>query len=170
MIGFTWLGNGLTAIIIIILVFFRRVRNGFYLLLTWAVSGILVQLLKNLVFPGHLRPVKYLGEMGMYLRTIPGIHLYSYHSFPSGHTATAFAIWFGLAFICRSLPLKITLFILAVLVGYSRIYLGQHFPEDVLGGAVLGGLAVMIFTRYVNNWKKDWLDRPLISFFRKSSR
>jgi undecaprenyl-diphosphatase len=58
-------------------------------------------------------------------------------SFPSGHTMTAFAVW-GALFI--GLPgLSHIYLAIAVLIGLSRIFLGLHYPSDVLAGALLGG-------------------------------
>jgi undecaprenyl-diphosphatase len=57
-------------------------------------------------------------------------------SFPSGHTAGSFAAAMALGhFYPRARPF---LFLLASLVGASRVYLGHHFPSDVLVGAALG--------------------------------
>lgn len=58
-------------------------------------------------------------------------------SFPSGHTMTAFAVW-GALFI--GTPVLSYLYLaIAILIGLSRIFLGLHYPTDVLVGAVLGG-------------------------------
>jgi undecaprenyl-diphosphatase len=57
-------------------------------------------------------------------------------SFPSGHTATSFACATLLAWL-TPLP-KVPLFVLAILIGFSRVYVGVHYPLDVVGGAVLG--------------------------------
>ncbi len=57
-------------------------------------------------------------------------------SFPSGHAATSFACAALLAWL-TPLP-KVALFGLAALIAFSRVYVGVHYPLDVLGGAALG--------------------------------
>lgn len=59
-------------------------------------------------------------------------------AFPSGHTSTAFACATVLAW--ASPRLRIPAFVLAAAIGCSRVYVGVHWPLDVLGGAVLGVL------------------------------
>ena len=61
-------------------------------------------------------------------------------SFPSGHTSSAFALYGFIAFNARRGKLAITLLcvVLAVMVGFSRMYLLYHFLRDVTAGAALG--------------------------------
>ena len=70
------------------------------------------------------------------------------HSFPSGHATTSFACATVLALL---LPrLRVPLFLLAAAVAWSRVYVGVHYPLDVLGGAVLGvaiALALRVLVR-----------------------
>jgi undecaprenyl-diphosphatase len=59
-------------------------------------------------------------------------------AFPSGHASTAFACATVLAW--ASPPLRVPAFVLAAAIAWSRVYVGVHWPLDVLGGAVLGVL------------------------------
>jgi membrane-associated phospholipid phosphatase len=64
------------------------------------------------------------------------------HSFPSGHTATAFAAATVLSALApRAAP---AFYVLAAAIGYSRVYVGVHWPLDVLGGAVLGVVTALL--------------------------
>jgi undecaprenyl-diphosphatase len=58
------------------------------------------------------------------------------HSFPSGHAATSFACATTLALAFPRLA--VPLYVLAVAIAFSRVYVGVHYPLDLLGGAVLG--------------------------------
>jgi undecaprenyl-diphosphatase len=62
-------------------------------------------------------------------------------SFPSGHAATSFA---GATILAFAFPRVAPLFyVLASAVGFSRVYLGVHYPLDIVGGAVLGTLIAL---------------------------
>jgi undecaprenyl-diphosphatase len=67
----------------------------------------------------------------------PLVHVPHTPSFPSGHAATSFAC---AATLARFAPRRVAvmLYVLAALIAYSRVYVGVHYPLDVLGGAVLG--------------------------------
>jgi undecaprenyl-diphosphatase len=67
------------------------------------------------------------------------------HSFPSGHATTSFACATVLAaFAPRA---RIPLFVLAALIAWSRVYVGVHYPVDVLAGALLGVLLGLLVLR-----------------------
>ena len=66
------------------------------------------------------------------------------NSFPSGHTCAAFAA--GMSWV-RTLPWRwgrITAVVLAVCMGLSRLYVGVHYPTDVMVGAVIGALCAWV--------------------------
>jgi len=71
-------------------------------------------------------------------------------SFPSGHTVLAFAIAFSIWFYNKKLGY--ILLILATLVGLSRIYVGVHYPLDILGGMLVGWLSAFAVEKIP--WKK----------------
>jgi undecaprenyl-diphosphatase len=69
-------------------------------------------------------------------------------SFPSGHAANAFA---GASVLARRLRgQRVLWWALAVLIAYSRIYLGVHYPLDVIGGALLGFVCGTVAGRVVD--------------------
>ncbi len=67
----------------------------------------------------------------------PLVHVPHTPSFPSGHAATSFAC---AATLARFVPRRVgvLLYVLATLIAFSRVYLGVHYPLDVLAGCVLG--------------------------------
>jgi len=136
-INYTFIGDGIFALCLIaaVIFYFKRRQQGLALLYSFLISGLLVQLIKNLV--DSPRPRLFF-EAGQYLHFIDGISLANNSSFPSGHTATAFAIATVMALMMKDKSWQLLILIAAVLVGYSRIYLAQHFLLDVIIGAVIG--------------------------------
>lgn len=64
-------------------------------------------------------------------------------SFPSGHTAFAFTAAVALALMFRNAPLRVMVLAWAILVAYSRLALGVHYPSDVLASILIGTTAAM---------------------------
>ncbi len=145
---FTCLGLGwLQALPFVVSLFFQKVRAiGAMGLIAIAFSGLLCQLIKKLI--PRMRPPNWPETVRMKDEV-----LFS-SSFVSGHTTTAFAIATLLTLIVpneRRLIVGSLSFLVASLVGISRIYRGVHWPTDVVAGAMLGIASgcfiVMIYNR-----------------------
>lgn len=135
----TSLGNGgwFWIVLSVLLLCFKKTRKaGVYALIALAVGALITNLcLKNWVC--RIRPYE----------VVDGLHILigAPHdwSFPSGHTTASFAA--GMIYY-KTLPREygIAALGLAVLIGFSRLYVGVHYPTDVLGGLVVGMVAAML--------------------------
>jgi len=72
------------------------------------------------------------------IHAVTGVELNKVNSFPSGHTGTAFSIFLTGCLLIRNRWVIPFGFLYAAMVGYSRIYLAQHFPVDVGAGIITG--------------------------------
>ena len=70
-------------------------------------------------------------------------------SFPSGHTSTAFSLATSLSIEYKKWYVVLPAYAWATSVGYSRLYLGEHYPSDVLAGAVVGAGSAWL-SHYLN--------------------
>jgi undecaprenyl-diphosphatase len=70
---------------------------------------------------------------------VPTIHL-SEHSFPSNHAGNTFSVATFFALIYRRLNIILPFLAVAFLVAYSRVFIGVHYPADVLAGACFGAV------------------------------
>jgi len=116
-----------------------KLRLGIYTLTPQVISMIMVQPLKHIFH--HPRPLTVFTEAGIPLPAVEGVHLHAWNSFPSGHTASVFALMVAIAMMLPKWWMKACCIIFAILVGYSRIYLSQHFLDDVIFGAIIGIVA-----------------------------
>lgn len=151
----TYFGDGLfVAITVLVITILSKKGNRLYVFLLGAItlllSGLFSQFLKQVIFPGAYRPRKFIGDDLLYL--IPDLDVHSMNSFPSGHTTTAFALFAFLSFVLfrKSIIMQVIMAIMAIIIGYSRMYLSQHFLEDIVAGAVIGLLAYIIAAAITN--------------------
>ncbi|UCH14896.1 MAG: phosphatase PAP2 family protein, partial [Bacteroidales bacterium] len=137
-------------------------RKTLFIFSTYITTGIFVQILKRAVFHDIVRPVMFFkGDFDLYL--VEGVKMYSKFSFPSGHAATTFGFFICLALISGNNFIKILSLLLACIVGYSRIYLSQHFLIDVYFGSIIGVIGGIIFYNIVYLKKIKWLDSSLLT-------
>jgi undecaprenyl-diphosphatase len=121
--GLVWLAIGVAAAVAL-----RRPRLALAVFLAVAAADLSASGIKHMV--GRPRPVEALGDIDVLMSTP------SSPSFPSGHAATSFAAAVALVVaVPRLAPL---VFGLASAVAFSRLYVGVHYPLDVLAGAALG--------------------------------
>ncbi len=105
-----------------------------------------VVLLSGLVFVAILKQVLNRERPSHLWFAHPQEDIYSY-SYPSGHTTTSFAIAFILLLVTAKTPkawLGWLALLWALLVGFSRVYRGVHWPSDVLGGLFAGLVSASI--------------------------
>ncbi|MEI8135112.1 MAG: phosphatase PAP2 family protein [bacterium] len=65
-------------------------------------------------------------------------------SFPSGHTSDVFSIAMIISLLYPRRLVVVPIFVWAILVGYSRMDLGVHYPSDVVGGALIGVVSAVL--------------------------
>ena len=138
--AYTQLGNtGMLFIVLgLALLLFRPTRKAGFSALCAMLIGLIV--VNFTIKPLMARPRPWLVIDG-FVNLVPEKDP---NSFPSGHTNAAFA--FALA-LCMTAPkrwMKITAVCMAVVMGLSRLYVGVHFPSDVLVGALIGSLCGLL--------------------------
>ncbi len=107
----------------------RTKRNGLYMAASTATTYLLNLAIKQLI----RRPRPFLTEVRLTPVYRPGEY-----SFPSGHTSSVFSAMTSLSRCYPKWYVIAPSFVWAAGVGYSRMYLGVHYPTDVTAGAVLG--------------------------------
>ncbi len=142
-VTFTNLGNeGILWIILsILLVINPKTRKvGFLSLLSLAITYLIgCPILKNLFV--RTRPYEVIDG----LQRLIGPQ--GSHSFPSGHTASAFSCAVVI-FLNIKKRYGIPVLTAAFLMGFSRLYVGVHYPTDVLCGALLGTIIAILVSYY----------------------
>ena len=146
MLGFTQIGNGLTSLVLALILFFSNQRFLAYKLLLGTLTlWLVVELVKFGV--RRSRPFVRLTQT-----RIVGFRARG-RSFPSGHTSQAF---FMATLMIQHFHVSawagVLLYAVALLVGITRMYVGAHYPRDVLAGAILGsawGLLGVIVDGYL---------------------
>ena len=130
--GFTQIGNGITSGVLALILFFNGHHLPAYELILGTITlWLVVELVKALVHRG--RPFIRLTQTRIVGSRARG------RSFPSGHTSQAFFLATLIAAYFHAGAWAVCLlYAIALAVGITRIYVGAHYPRDVLAGAILG--------------------------------
>ena len=146
---FSNLGDGLLWIPLIVYFIYKEGKKMLPLLIScFALSTALTQACKYLIVPDELRPTAAITSG--FIHTVEGVTVHLTASFPSGHTATAFVFYLIFSLVFKNSWWLFVGLLYALIVGYSRIYLAQHFPFDVAGGIVVAIVSV-IFSLIIQN-------------------
>jgi membrane-associated phospholipid phosphatase len=162
----TYLGDGLMVLLTVIILMAVKYRYAVIVGLSNIIASIITQALKQTVFNEVVRPKKFFeGIQELYF--VPGVENHLYYSFPSGHATCAFSLYFALALLVKNKALELSLFFVALLVGYSRIYLSQHFFEDVYAGSLIAICTTFIVYYFIQKSNRNWMNGSLITSFKK---
>ncbi len=159
----TNLGDGIMIAILFIALLFVKYRYAFAFLIGSLLTSLIVNVMKKLIFHDMYRPSKYFELYETYkLHLVEGVKLHQLQSFPSGHSATAFNVFFTLAILVKNNTLKLLFLFLAYLVAYSRIYLSQHFLVDITAGSFIGVIFIFFSFVWFSGFKSQWLNRSFL--------
>jgi len=122
-------------------------RAGVRLAILFLLSGYINTVAK--VLAGQPRPFQYNAQVRKLFEAGGG-------GLPSGHTQNTVVIWGALAFRFRKVWLWVIALFLMLLVPISRVYLGLHFPTDLVGGYLLGFLLLLLY-RWLEPGVAVWL-------------
>tara|TARA_B100000674_G_C37905760_1_gene946076 strand:+ start:201 stop:779 length:579 start_codon:yes stop_codon:yes gene_type:complete len=156
----TYAGDGLFAVLVFIVLLFIRIKTALIALISFALTAGIVQLLKHTVFDTMKRPYYFL-QSDVNFRIIEDFTYHSSNSFPSGHSASIFAICTVIAYQYKSkLSIQLLLVVIAVLVALTRVYLCQHFLQDIIAGSLIGTL-ISYYTSLFLESRLNRFDKPL---------
>ena len=156
----TYAGDGLFAVLVFIVLLFIRIKTALIALISFALTAGIVQLLKHTVFETMKRPYYFL-QSDVNFRIIEDFTYHSSNSFPSGHSASIFAICTVIAYQYKSkLSIQLLLVVIAVLVALTRVYLCQHFLQDIIAGSLIGTL-ISYYTSLFLESRLNRFDKPL---------
>ena len=141
----TYLGDG-WMVGALILAALLAVSYRSAIILAWIGIGqaLMSNFFKKIVFGSMARPAKFFEDLGVF-NPIEGVHLHHWDSFPSGHTITAFSLASAIVIFAGKRQLPWLMIIYAWFVAWTRIYLGQHFLQDVLLGSAVGIGTTLLF-------------------------
>ena len=159
-LNITHLGDGTVAFVLVLILLWISLREALTFLAITLILIIIVTILKRSIFPEFDRPVGYFGTSEV-IRLINGYDPPRLYTFPSGHSATAFSVFLYLSLLTRNTWMKLSLFLFAFSVSYSRIYLSAHFPVDALAGSLIAVTITILCYSVSRQIQNSWFDKKL---------
>lgn len=133
----TFMAESLFIVLVIALLYWcvdkkRSIKLGWIVLFSSVINGVVKNIVKmpRPFERGVVTPIR--------------VETATSYSFPSGHTQIATSFWGGAMCILRSSGVTILGTVLILFTAFTRLYLGVHWPMDVIGGIILGILCVLI--------------------------
>ena len=165
----TYLGDGFFVVFIALIWSMKNLRQSLILLITYGIAGGLVGILKNYVFdvPRPHFVFDYFHK-DIFVKYVEGVEVLALNSFPSGHSTSAMVLFTCFAFYFSNPAMKFLMSILGILVAFSRVYLSQHWINDITAGTFIGWSITFIFytlEKYYH-WFEN-LNHPIRYFFKK---
>jgi membrane-associated phospholipid phosphatase len=163
--NWTNLGLAIMIIPIILILSFVKLRYVLISITGFLITVTITEPLKYLF--STPRPVTVFTQMHQALYLVPHIEMHLWRGFPSGHTSVSFCLYCLLALYTKNNFLKFFFFVVAFLIAYSRMYLSQHFLQDVYAGSIIGvtsalfAYSVVMNARLFNTYSNT-LDKPMI--------
>ncbi len=165
----TVLGAGVGCIVIVLLAFLINYRTGFLLASSYLITFIISQTIKHLVKAP--RPHLFFGKNLHDIYLIKGVVMLDTNSFPSGHSVSVFTAAVVFTYVAKNKWWGGFWLLVAVLVAYSRMYLSEHFLQDVTAGSALGVFITVFWLSWINQQsflKTEQWNRGIFDLRRKS--
>jgi len=165
----TFIGDGVFVISFVLIMLLFNMQKAITVLLAYLASAGVTQGIKYGFFGDADRPQLIFEQNHIPLNMVDGVNLYIHHSFPSGHATAAFSLFFCLSLFSKNNIVKIAFFLAALTVAFSRVYLSQHFFEDITVGSCFGVIfswlmcALLERAKILGNFNK--LDKPIWKLF-----
>jgi membrane-associated phospholipid phosphatase len=154
------------VVFILLVAIFSSFGRGLAMAITMGLLSIPLNIAKKILFSDVARPSVFFQDK-VQLDFIPGLMILHYNSFPSGHTAAGFAMFFLVNIFVGDGKWGVVTFTIALLIGISRMYLLQHFLIDVFFGSIIGvSFSLMLYLLITNSKlynSLSWKDKRLLN-------
>ncbi len=162
----TLLGASTGCIVSVLITYIINYRTGFLLSSSYIITFIISQTIKHLVKAP--RPHLFFSKKIYDIYLIKGVVMLDTDSFPSGHSVSAFTAAVVFTYIAKNKSWGYLWLLLAVLIAYSRLYLSEHFLQDVTAGSALGVFITVFWLKWIDQkpflqtekWDRGLFNQP----------